>query len=104
MHKTGVTDYKELQSLGYDVIFYLKEKQQILQSKVDDLEEEINEIEEAIMDEYQESLNKKKTKKINQQVTKCIKLHSDYSDDGFGPDMGFDETRTGDSDYVYIGT
>lgn len=64
MHKTGVTDYKELQSLGYDVIFYLKEKQQILQSKVDDLEEEINEIEEAIMDEYQESLNKKKTKKL----------------------------------------
>ncbi len=56
------------------------------------------------MDEYQESLNKKKTKKINQQVTKCIKLHSDYSDDGFGPDMGFDETRIGDSDYVYIGT
>ena len=96
MNKTGVTDYKELQSLGYDVIFYLKEKQQILQSKVDDLQQEINEIEEG--------LNKKNTQKHNQQGIKSIKLHSNYSDDGFGPDMGFDESRIGDSDYVYIGT
>lgn len=102
MHKTGVTDYKELQSLGYDVIFYLKEKQQILQSKIDDLQQEINKIEVELINEHEERLNK--TQRHNQQGTKCIKLHSDYSDDGFGPDMGFDESRIGDSDYVYIGT
>ena len=32
MHKTGITDYVELQKQGYDVIFYLKEKQKILGS------------------------------------------------------------------------
>lgn len=38
MHETGITDYAELQKMGYDVLSYLKRKQSRLLSKIEDLQ------------------------------------------------------------------
>ena len=90
MHRTGITDYVELQKQGYDVIFYLKEKQKILQSQVKKLQQEIDLIE------------------CNSDNNSHVADSTDYNDpscdDDFGPNMGFDESRIGDPDYCYIGT
>ena len=106
MHRTGITDYVELQKQGYDVVFYLKEKQKILQSQVEELQHEIEQIE----------CNSKENEKETPDSSFMDLLDEDSSsydddssydssfDDDFGPDMGFDESRISDPDYVYIGT
>lgn len=38
MHETGITDYAELQKMGYDVLSYLKRKQSRLLSKIEEIQ------------------------------------------------------------------
>lgn len=111
MHKTGITDYVELQKQGYDVIFYLKEKQKILQSQVEELQQEIDRIEN-------DSKDNNKTNNIFSSYNSAnhsnsvrnfhLDDSSDYHDssyyDDFGPNMGLDESRISEPGYCYIGT
>ena len=126
MHRTGITDYVELQKQGYDVIFYLKEKQKILQSQVEELQQEIDQIESnskkiktgflgdsvpSFCELFEASLRSAEDKysKEDDDSTYDSSSEDDSScdssyDDDFGPNMGFDESRISEPGYCYIGT
>lgn len=111
MHRTGITDYVELQKQGYDVIFYLKEKQKILQSQVEKLQQEIDLIEchskekEETNITFDSFLSAYLLNSVNNSHVDDSTDYNDSScDDDFGPNMGFDESRIGEPDYCYIGT
>lgn len=47
MHETGITDYAELQKMGYDILSYLKRKQSRLLSRIEEIQNIIDDCDNA---------------------------------------------------------
>lgn len=121
MHRTGISSYVELQKQGYDVVSYLKEKQERLLSKVEELQSEIDVIEEALKADTSSATppfvnpfipraslvtNPSPYARNPRGSTFLETINNDAceNEEDFGEDIGFDASRIGDVGYTYIGT
>ena len=122
MHRTGISSYVELQKQGYDVVSYLKEKQERLLSKVEELQSEIDVIEEAVKETDTSSTTPPLINPFRARASlgtnpspyvrnprgstflETINNDACENEEDFGEDIGFDASRIGDVGYTYIGT
>lgn len=81
----GAENNFDLLRSGYDIVSCLENKKLYIEEKIAE-KNSSSVIEDS--DDYQSDSYR----------------HRYYHDDGFGPDMGFDDTRISEPGYVYIGT